>query len=272
LFQELEARNRELTETLEQQTATSEVLRVISSSPTDVQPVFDMIAQNAVRLCDAQFCAVFQYDGELIHFVGHYGVSPEGLEATRQTYPMAPGQDTTIGRAILNRAIAHIPDVHADPTYGLLHIARAATYRSIVTVPMLYDGRPIGGITVARAQAGPFSDAKLTLLKTFADQAVIASENVRLFQELQARTRELLQSVEELQALGEVGQTVNSSLDLHTVLSRIVAHAVQLSGTAAGIIYEYDEPTQAFHLRTTYRMADELIEALQTSPIRLGEG
>jgi GAF domain-containing protein/DNA-binding response OmpR family regulator len=272
LFTELEARNRELTEALEQQTATSEVLRVISSSPNDLQPVFDMMAQSAVRLCDAQFCAVWQFDGELIHFVGHYGMTPEALEVARQTSPMPPGQDSAIGRAILNRTIAHIPDVHADLTYGQLHVARAVTFRSIVTVPMLHDGRPIGGISVAQTQAGPFSDAKLTLLKTFADQAVIAIENVRLFQELQARTRELMQSVEELQALGEVGQAVNSSLDLHTVLSRIVAHAVQLSGTDGGTIYEYDEPTQAFHLPTHYQMHDEIREVLRTSPIRLGEG
>jgi GAF domain-containing protein/anti-sigma regulatory factor (Ser/Thr protein kinase) len=272
LFQELQARNRDLTEALEQQTATSEVLRVISSSPNDVQPVFDMIAQSAVRLCDAQFCAVFRFDGELIHFVGHSGLTSEGVEAFRQTNPVLPGEDTAISRAILHRAIAHIPDVHADPAYGKLSLARTATYRSIVAVPMFHDDRPIGGLAVARAQAGPFSDSKIALLKTFADQAVIAIENVRLFQELQARTRELMQSVEELQALGEVGQTVNSTLDLHTVLSRIGAHAVQLSGTDAGMIYEYDEPMQAFHLRTTHRMADELIAALQTSPTRLGEG
>src|SRR5262245_40489924 len=123
LFQELEARNSELTEALEQQTATSEVLRVISSSPNDVQPVFDMIAQNAVRLCDAQNCAVFQFDGELIHFVGHYGVSPEGVEANRQAFPRPAGQDTAVGRAILTRAIAYIPDVHADPAYGTLSVA-----------------------------------------------------------------------------------------------------------------------------------------------------
>src|SRR5262245_8503717 len=271
LFQELQTRNRDLTEALEQQTATSEVLRVISSSPTNVQPVFDMIAQNAVRLCEAQFCSVYQYDGELIHFVGEYGMT-EALESFRQMFPRPAGQDSTVGRAILTRAITHIPDVHADPAYGLLSIARAATFRSVVAVPMLHDGRPIGPIAVARTQAGPFSDAKPTLLQTFADQAVIAIENVRLFQELQARTQDLTRSVEELQALGEVGQTVNSSLDLHTVLSRIVAHAVQLSGTDAGAIYEYDEPTQAFHLRTAYRMADELIAALQTSSTRLGEG
>jgi signal transduction histidine kinase/DNA-binding response OmpR family regulator len=272
LFQELEARNRELTEALEQQTATSEVLRVISSSPNDVQPVFDMIAQSAVRLCEAQFCAVFRFDGELIHFVGHSGVTPQVDEAVRQAYPIPAGQDSAVGRAILNRTIVHIPDVHADPAYGLLSVASAVTFRSIVAVPMLLDGQPIGGIAVARAQAGPFSNSKLTLLKTFADQAVIAIENVRLFQELQALTRDLTRSVEELQALGEVGQTVNSTLDLHTVLTRIVAHAVQLSGTDGGIIYEYDEPTQVFHLRTTYRMAAELVAALQTQPTRQGEG
>jgi GAF domain-containing protein len=271
LFQELQARNRDLTEALEQQTATSEVLRVISSSPNDVQPVFDMIAQSAVRLCDAQYCAVFRFDGELIHFVGHYGLTPEGVEAYRQTTPRLPGEGTAISRAILHRAIAHIPDVHVDPAF-LSSVAGTINVRSIVAVPMLHDGRPIGGIAVSRAQAGPFSDARLTLLKTFADQAVIAIENVRLFQELQARTQELTRSVEELQALGEVGQTVNSSLDLHTVLSRIVAHAVQLSGTDGGAIYEYDEPTQAFLLRTTYQMHDEFMEALRTSPIRLGEG
>jgi signal transduction histidine kinase/putative methionine-R-sulfoxide reductase with GAF domain len=261
-----------LTEALAQQTATSEVLRVISSSPNDVQPVFDMIAQSAVRLCDAQFCAVFQFDGELIHFVGHYGLTPEGVEAYQQANPTPPGQDSAISRAILNRAIAHIPDVHEDPAYGKLSVARAVTFRSIVAVPMLHDGRPIGGIAVARAQAGSFSDSKIAPLKTFADQAVIAIENVRLFQELQARTRELMQSVEELQALGEVGQAVNSTLDLQTVLSRIVAHAVQLSGTHGGTIYEYDEPTQEFHLCATYQMQDELMEALRTSPMRLGEG
>jgi signal transduction histidine kinase/CheY-like chemotaxis protein len=271
--QELMDTQAELTEARAQQTATSEVLRVISGSPNDVQPVFDMIAQSAVRLCDAQFCAVFRFDGELIHFVGHYGMTLEGVEANRQTFPRPAGQDSAIGRAILNRAIAHIPDVHADPAYGTLNVVRAVTFRSIVAVPMLRDGRPIGGIAVAQTQAGPFSDARLTLLETFADQAVIAIENVRLFQELQARTQDLTRSVEELQALGEVGQTVNSSLDLHTVLTRIVAHAVQLSGTDGGAVYEYDEPTQAFQLRTrTYQMQDEIIEALQTSPLRLGEG
>ena len=115
-------------------------------------------------------------------------------------------------------------------------------------------------------------DKQIALLETFADQAVIAIENVRLFQELEARTRDLARSVGELKALGEVGQAVSSTVDLQTVLSTIVRHAVQLSGTDCGIIYEYDEPTQEFHLRASYQMEEELVNAYRATPLRLGEG
>jgi GAF domain-containing protein len=118
----------------------------------------------------------------------------------------------------------------------------------------------------------PFSDKQIALLKTFADQAVIAIENVRLFQELEARTRELAQSVGELTALGEVGQAVSSTLDLETVLTRIASHAVQLSGTDGGAIYEYDEQAQEFNLRATHQMEEELINALRANPPRPGGG
>ena len=121
-----------------------------------------------------------------------------------------------------------------------------------------------------RTEVRPFTPAQIKLLETFADQAVIAIENVRLFQELEARTRELARSVGELKALGEVGQAVSSTLDLQTVLSAIVGHAVQLSGTNGGVIYEYDEATQEFHLRASYRMEEEVVEALRASPIRPG--
>jgi len=271
LARELANVHTDLTEALEQQTAMREILHIINSLPTDAQPVFDMIAQSAVRLCDGQFCAVHRFDGELTHFVAHYGLTPSGLEATRQTFPRPPGQDSVMGRALLHRTVVHVPDVREESSL-ILSIAQAIGYRSLVAVPMLCHGSPIGGIAVARAQAGPFSDRQLDLLKTFADQAVIAIENVRLFQELQARTQELMQSVEELQALGEVSQAVSSTLDLQTVLTSIVAHAVQLSGTDGGAIYEYDESTQEFYLRTTHQMQDELIAALRTRPIRLGEG
>jgi two-component system, NtrC family, sensor kinase len=137
---------------------------------------------------------------------------------------------------------------------------------------MLRDGKPIGAIVVAWPEAGPVIERHVELLQTFADQAVIAIENVRLFQELEARTRELVRSVEELKALGEVGQAVSSTLDLETVLTRIASHAVQLSGADGGAIYEYDEATQEFHLRGSHQIEKELVEALRSSPIQLGWG
>ena len=144
--------------------------------------------------------------------------------------------------------------------------------RTILATPLLREGISIGVIRISRTEVHPFTDKQVALLKTFADQAVIAIENVRLFQELEARTSELGRSVGELKALGEVGQAVSSTLDLQTVLSTIVRHAVQLSGTDCGIIYEYDEATEEFHLRASYRMEEKLVEVYRTTPIRLGQG
>ena len=127
-------------------------------------------------------------------------------------------------------------------------------------------------LVARRTEVRPFTPAQIKLLETFADQAVIAIENVRLFQELEARTRELARSVGELKALGEVGQAVSSTLDLQTVLSTIVAHAVQLSGTDGGVIYEYDEANAGVSSRASHRMEEEVVEALQATPVRLGEG
>ena len=175
----------------------------------------------------------------------------------------------------MDRQTLHIIDMatEVDTEFpDVRDIQRRLGVRTMLATPLLREGVPVGAIVITALGSGTLLGQADRPLKTFADQAVIAIENVRLFQELQARTQDLTRSVEELQALGEVGQAVNSTLDLHTVLSRIVAHAVQLSGTDGGTIYEYDEPTQAFHLRTTYQMHDELMEALRTSPIRLGEG
>ena len=137
---------------------------------------------------------------------------------------------------------------------------------------MLREGSSVGVITVSGSRSEPFSDEQIELLKTFADQAVIAIENVRLFQELQARTRELTRSVEELQALGEVSRAVSSTLDLQTVLDTVVSRAVQLSGAHGGVIYEYEEGPQEFHLRASHRLEDELAAGVRAAPIRLGEG
>jgi len=264
--------NAEITETLDQQTATSEVLRVISSSPTDIQPVFDVIAERAVRLCDAQLCAVFRFDGEFVHLVGLHGMTPECERAYRQEFPLRPGPGSAIGRAIQDGAVAHIPDVEADPHYERSSIAHAVEFRAVVAVPMLRDGRPIGGLAVSSSRREPFSDTKIALLKTFADQAIIAIENVRLFKESKDRAEELRRSLEEMQALGEVGQAVSSTLDMDTVLVTIITHAVLLSkADAGGTIYEYDEATGVFEPRANYGVSDAIVRSLHDSRIRLGE-
>src|SRR5262249_47734886 len=169
----------ETKEALEQQTATSEILRVISSSPTDVQPVFDTIVKSAVRLCDGVFSGLYRFDGDLIHQVAQHNYRPEALDAARRVLPVRPSRDFAVARAILDRAIVHIPDVELDPDYQQA-ISRAVGARSILAVPMLRDGVASGAIAVGRVQPGPFSDKQVELLRTFADQAVIAIENVRL--------------------------------------------------------------------------------------------
>src|SRR5262249_34230987 len=167
-----------------------------------------------------------------------------------------------------------IADSELEPTINEAERDRARTrgWRSILAAPMLRDGQPIGAITITRAEAGSFSTAEMGLLKTFADQAVIAIENARLLGELQARPQELTRSVGQLTALGEVGRAVSSTLDLETVLTTIVGRAVELSGTSGGVIYEHDETTDEFRLRASHQLETELVELLQETPFRLGQG
>ncbi|HET9885206.1 MAG TPA: GAF domain-containing protein, partial [Candidatus Binatia bacterium] len=220
LFKELENRNRQLTEALEQQTATSEILRVIASSPTDLQPVLDVVVENAARLCDSSDAVIFRVVGENHQRVAKYGSMPV------PTYPVPIGRGLPGGRAIVDRQTVHIHDLalEVDTQYpGVKGIQKEIGQRTVLATPMLREGVAIGSIVILRKEVRPFSENQIKLLETFADQAVIAIENVRLFQELEARTRELVESVEELKALGEVGQAVSSSLDLETVLETIVA-------------------------------------------------
>ena len=181
LTRELTEAREQLTEALEYQTATGEVLNVISRSPTDVQPVFDMIAESAARLCEGQFCFVYRFDGQLLHFVAHHSLTPEVLEMNRRAYPAPPSRRSAAARAILERGFVQIPDINADPDYVLGAMSVVGGYRSVVAVPILRDGLSIGSIAVARAQAGLLPNRQIKLLKTFADQAAIAIENVRLF-------------------------------------------------------------------------------------------
>ncbi len=264
---------QELTEALERQTATSEILGVIASSPTDVQPVLNVVAENAARLCDANNAVIMRVFGERFQIAAYWGDVPESSRSNPISYPISRG--IPIGRAILDRQIIHVDDLLAkiDTEYpDAREPQNIYSTRTVLAAPLLREGVPIGAILVRRREVRPFSDKQIALLKTFADQAVIAIENVRLFQELEARTRELAQSVGELRALGEVGQAVSSTLDLQTVLSTIVRHAVQLSRTDGGVVYEYDEAAEEFHLRASHLMETEVVDALQATPVRLGQG
>jgi len=225
-----------------------------------------------VRLCNGLFSALLEFDGELIHTVAHHNYTPEAFEELHRMFPVRPSRDLWTGRAILDRAVIHIPDVLAEPEYQHRTLSRAIGYRSGLFVPMLREGAPIGVIFVARAEPGPFSNSEMDLVKTFADQAVIAVENVRLFKELEARTGELTRSVEKLTALGEVSRAVSSTLDIETVLATIVSRASQLAGGAGCSIFEYDAGAERFELRATHNYDAEFVEALRGTPLRRGEG
>jgi len=245
LFRELEARNTDLTESLEQQTATSEILRVISSSPTDVQPVFEAIVQSAERLCSGQFSVLCLFDGELVHFVAHHNLGPEALAEAQRIWPTRPARTSGAGRAILERRVVQIRDIETDLEYGHRQLSRAVGHRSSIYVPMLKDGAPVGVIVVARVEPGQFADNQVALLQTFADQAVIAIENVRLFKELQEKNRSLTEAhaqvseaLERQTATADILRVISQSqAEVQPVFDAIVDNAMRLFRSwATGIL------------------------------------
>ena len=270
LFDEVQARTNELTESLEYRTATSEVLNVISRSPSELQPVLDSIVATAAGLCQADYAMIHRFDHGRFRLVAANKVEADYIKWLAQN-PAKADRGSISGRAVIERATIHIPDVLADPEYTRLESQKRGQTRSLLGVPLLREGVPIGVIALHRTEVRPFTDKQIELVTTFADQAVIAIENVRLFDEVQARTHELAQSVGELQALGEVSQAVNSTVDLETVLTTIVAKATQLSGTEAGAIYVFEDANQEFRLRATYGLDEKVAAELRDSHIRIGE-
>jgi GAF domain-containing protein len=260
----------ELRESLEQQTATSEVLSVISSSPTNVQPVFDSIAESAARLCGGEFSFVVRFDGKVMDFASHFGLSAEGLDAFRSMMPMPAGEDTASGRAILCRTVVEVPDVEADDAYGMRAqgLARAAIYRSIVGVPLLHENNPIGAITVARAHAGHFPERQIALLQAFADQAVIAIRNVRLFDEVQARTEELSESLQQQTATADVLKVISrSTFDLKTVLDTLLRSAARLCEADQGTITQ--RKGDRFYRAVAFGYPKEFMDFVRDIPVEL---
>src|SRR6516164_1613731 len=269
LEKKVEQRTHELSESLDQQTATSEVLRVISSSPGDLKPVFETMLENATRLCEAKFGNLFLREGDTFRAVAMHGAPSDYIELWRRE-PAVDIRDipgTPLSRIAETKAVIHTADLRAEQAYierspRIVSLVEDAGARSLLGVPMLKEGELIGAIVIYRQEVRPFTDKQIELVTNFASQDVIAIENVRLLTELRARTDELGQSVEELRALGEVSQAVNSTLDLKTVLDTIVAKATQPSGTETGAIYVHDDTADEFALRATYGMSEDLIAAI----------
>jgi signal transduction histidine kinase/integral membrane sensor domain MASE1/CheY-like chemotaxis protein len=247
-------------EALEQQTATSEVLRVISSSPGELQPVFQALLENAVRICEAKEGALFLHERGMFNPTATLGLLPAFGEFLRKRGRFRPGPDSTNGRLLRTKQVSH-SDVGAQTVPDM--VVKLSGARTTLGVPMLKDDVLIGSIVIFRQEVRPFADKQIALVQNFAAQAVIAIENTRLLSELRARTSELTRSVEELRALGEVSQAVNSTLDLQTVLDTIVAKATQISGTEAGAIYVFDEKMREFQLSATFGMSAEMIAAVR---------
>ncbi|WVT76578.1 GAF domain-containing protein (plasmid) [Sinorhizobium chiapasense] len=256
LRRQVELLKRELDEALEQQAATSEILRVIPTSTSSAQPVFDAIAKSAARLCAAEFCFVFRFDGELLHAVAYHGISREGIEAARASFPRKPYRGYVTGRAVLSGAIEQIPDVFADPEYQLLPLAKIVSYRSSIGVPLMLTGRPIGAIGVSRRAVGYFPERQIKLLRTFADQAVIAIENVRLFEEAQARNREIGEALEQQTATSEILRVISTSpTDAQPVFDTIAQRAARLCGAQFCHVFRYDG--ELLHFVAHHRLEPE---------------
>ena len=246
---DLSQRTTDLTEALEQQTATAEVLGVISQSKFELQPILQSVVDTAARLCRAEAAGIFRLEEGLYRFAAGYSLHPDYLESERKN-PIAPGPGTVVGRAAVMKGIARIDDALTDPLYEKKHDARIGGYRSMIGVPLMRDGEPIGGIGLARCRVEPFSEREIELVSTFADQAVIAIENVRLFEAEQQRTRELAKSLE----------------DLRTTQDRLVQtqKLASLGQLTAGIAHEIKNPLNFVNnfSGVSVELIDELKETL----------
>ncbi|MGH7397053.1 MAG: GAF domain-containing protein, partial [Candidatus Rokuibacteriota bacterium] len=271
LERKVEERTHELTESLEQQTATAEILGVISSSPTDIGPVMAATVESAARLCDAQNAQIFRIEGSLMRLVARHGPVKSSLEAG-ETRPLTRG--SVSGRCALERRTLRFADLRTDLAEypDIAPAIRRQGIAATVGVPLLREGVAIGAITAFRTGARSFTDKQVALLETFADQAVIAIENVRLFQELQARTQDLSQSLEETGALSEVIRAVSSSLDLREVLDTVARRAVELSGADGCGIFELSRGRKAFDVVVSQGLSRQFLDAVWGIPVGVNQG
>jgi GAF domain-containing protein len=248
----------ELRESLQQQTATADVLKVISRSTFDLQTVLDTLVESAARLCEAEIGCILRPQGSHLQFAANYRMPREFVDLATTT-GIAGGGGTLAGRVLLEAHTVHIPDVLADREYTFSEAHRIAGIRSGLGIPLMREGSPIGVIVLWRKRVRPFTDKQIELVNTFADQAVIAIENVRLFDEVQARTRELTESLEQQTATSEVLQVISSSPgELEPVFQAMLANATRICGAKFGTLFRYDG--NVLHLAAQFGTPPALVE------------
>ena len=256
---DLSQRTEELTESLEQQTATSEVLQVISRSTFDLQTVLDTLTELAVRLCSADNGVIFQRDGDLYRLSANFGFSTEAMKYAHE-HPLRPSRTSLTGRVALDGRVHHIPDVLADPEYRLTEYQQVFGYRTNLGVPLLRAGSTIGIFSLTRKEVNPFTDKQIELVKTFADQAVIAIENARLLSELR-------ESLQEQTATSEVLQVISGSpADLQPVFATMLEKAVRICDANFGNIFRWHD--DALHLVAPYNIPPAFAEFRKRAPGR----
>ena len=264
LLNELRQRTNDLTESLEQQTATSEVLKVISRSTFNLQTVLDTLVQSAAQLCEAEQNVIFLRDGNIYRFAARHGMTPELEEYARQ-HPISPGQNTVAGRVVLESRVVHIPDVLADPEYDY-GAQKLGGYRAVLGVPLLREGSCVGVMAISKMVPQPFTTKQIELAATFADQAVIAIENTRLLNELRQRTEDLSESLERQTATSEVLKVISSSPgDLQPVFDAILANATDLCG--AGFASLRLSEGDQFRTVSLYNAPEALVEHWRSTPL-----
>ena len=266
LFNEVQARTQDLTEALERQTATSDVLAVISRSPSDLLPVLTAISDTAARLCGSEMTMFFRFDGTVFRILASWNFPPDVREMLERR-PIAPGHPSALGRAGATLKPVYIPDVLADPNYGLTNEQSRARYRTTLGVPLLRDGRLIGALSLNRSEPGSFTEKHAAIVETFADQAVIAIENVRLFDEVQAKTRDLSEALQQQTATADVLKVISrSAFDLDTVLNTLIQSGAKLCEALTGVIWL--RRGELLHLAAHVGYSREWVEAAYDNPIK----
>ena len=273
---DLSQRTTDLTEALEQQTATSEVLQVISSSPGDLQPVFDAMLAKAVRICDAKFGNIHRWDGNALHLVASHNFPPAFHEARRRS-SNRPSPKSSLGRMMATKAVVHVADAAEELGYakerdpGAVAAVELGGVRTALYVPLLKENELLGDFTLSRQEVRPFTDKQIALVTSFAAQAVIAIENTRLLNELRQRTTDLTKSLEQQTATSEVLRVISSSPgELQPVFEAMLEKAVRICDAKFGNIYRWDG--DVLSLVATHNTPPAYAELRRRSPFRPDAG